>query len=278
MRAMQARAPVDLRVNLLRARREDVVTGLQGLGMGAVPTPFSPFGIRIASAEGLNTLQHTAFFHDGAFEFQDEASQIAALLCAPRPGGRVLDLAAGAGGKALALAAIMENAGEIVAYDANPARLKPLVARTRRASARIITPTDIKDPAWENAFDIVLIDAPCSGSGTWRRNPELRWRLTPERLRELTALQSALLDEGARYVRSGGRLVYATCSLLACENEDVIAGFLARAPGFTPIAAEETWRESLPAEAPPPGLADYFRAGPLATGTDGFFVSIMKRD
>jgi 16S rRNA (cytosine967-C5)-methyltransferase len=276
MQAMQARAPVDLRVNLLRARKEDILAGLQGLGIAAAPTLYSPFGLRIASTEGLSTLQHNSFFHDGAFEFQDEASQMAALLCGAKPGHRVLDLAAGAGGKTLALAAIMENTGEIVAFDADPARLKPLVARTRRASARIVTPVESKSPDWDSGFDIVLIDAPCSGSGTWRRNPELRWRLTPERLGELAARQADLLAEGARYVRPNGRLVYATCSLLRCENEDVIAGFTAQAQGFSRIAAADVWREAVSHDVPP-NMADYLRAGPLATGTDGFFVCIMKR-
>jgi 16S rRNA (cytosine967-C5)-methyltransferase len=172
MQAMFGRAPVDLRVNTLRAERQETLVGLRSLGIKAAPTPFTPYGIRIASAEGLGALQHTRFFQTGAFEFQDEASQIASLLCAARPGIRVLDLAAGAGGKALAMAADMESKGEILAFDIDATRLKQIVPRARRAGATIITATDSRGgPLWGNGrFDLVLVDAPCSGSGAWRRN------------------------------------------------------------------------------------------------------------
>ncbi len=181
MQAMQARAPVDLRVNTLRAQRQETLIGLRSLGIKAEPTPFAPHGIRIPSEEGLSALQHTRFFQTGAFEFQDEGSQIVALLSAAAPGMRVLDLAAGAGGKALAMAADMDNKGEILALDIEPARLKQIGPRARRAGATIIKATDKRGgPLWGNGrFDLVLVDAPCSGSGAWRRNPETKWRLTP---------------------------------------------------------------------------------------------------
>jgi 16S rRNA (cytosine967-C5)-methyltransferase len=278
MQAMQGRAPVDLRVNTLRATRGETLVGLRSLGIKAEPTPFAPLGIRIPSAEGLGALQHTQFFQTGAFEFQDEASQIAALLCAATPGTRVLDLAAGAGGKALAMAADMENKGEILALDIDSLRLRQIGPRARRAGATIITATDQRGgPLWgDGKFDTVLVDAPCSGSGAWRRNPETKWRLTPDALRERTELQAWLIDDGARHTKPGARLVYATCSVLRCENEDVIEAFLARNTEFRVIPAADIWRSITKCE-PPPGLQHYFKASPLMIGTDGFFACIMAR-
>ena len=237
----------------LRAERQETLVGLRSLGIKAEPTPFAPYGIRIPSAEGLSALEHTRFFQTGAFEFQDEASQIAALLCAAKPGTRVLDLAAGAGGKALAMAADMENKGEILALDINATRLKQIGPRARRAGATIIKATDKRGgPLWGNGkFDLVLVDAPCSGSGAWRRNPETKWRLTPDSLRELNELQAWLIDDGARHTKPGARLVYATCSVLRCENEDVIEAFLARNTEFQAIPASEIWRSVTGCETPP---------------------------
>ena len=276
MQAMQMRAPVDLRVNSLRAERTVLLTGLAALDIKASPTPYSPWGIRIEAAEGLSSLQHSQFFQTGAFEFQDEASQIAALLCAAKPGQRVLDLAAGGGGKSLALAAAMANRGEILAFDDKPERLREAGPRARRAGATIIGIAQVRGgPQWSKGkFDIVLVDAPCSGTGTWRRNPELKWRLTPERLQALIAVQTSLIDDGARHTAPGGRLIYATCSLLPAENEDAIEAFLARNNQFTRLDAGEIWgRQGL---APPPGMGREFRASPLSTGTDGFFAAVLQ--
>ena len=273
MMAMQARAPVDLRVNTLKASRETVLEALRAEGYDAEATRTSPFAIRLSSGEGLSKLSTTSLFAAGAFEFQDEAAQIAALLCAAKPGMRVLDFAAGAGGKSLALAALMQNKGEIVAHDASPDRLKRLAPRAARAGATIIHP-------WpgppEGAFDIVLIDAPCSGSGTWRRQPELRWRTTPDGLQALTGLQDELLEQGAARVVAGGRLIYATCSILPRENEERIAGFLSRQAGFAVLAASAVWSEAV-GTAPPPGMDRFFKATPLQTGTDGFFTTVLQR-
>ena len=276
MRALQTRAPVDLRVNTLRASRHDMLVGLRSLNIKAEPTRYAPHGIRIASAEGLSALQQTQFFQTGAFEFQDESSQIAAALCDAKPGQRVLDLAAGAGGKSLALAADMQNKGCILAFDSDATRLKQLGPRARRAGASIITATSKRGgPQWgDGKFDLVLVDAPCSGSGAWRRNPEAKWRLTSDRLRELNALQAWLIDDGARHTRSGGRLVYATCSLLPCENSDVTVSFLTRNPKFRCLSAGAIWSTAV-GSPEPPGTRDNFTATPLKTGTDGFFVCIM---
>jgi 16S rRNA (cytosine967-C5)-methyltransferase len=278
MEALNVRASVDLRVNTLRAARDDMLVGLRSLGLDAQPTPFSPCGVRMAAGERLGTLQHTQFFESGAFEFQDEASQLVTQLCAVEPGQRVLDAAAGGGGKSLALAALMRNQGEILAFDVDSKRLKQLPPRARRAGATIIRATDQRGgPAWGNgAFDVVLVDAPCSGSGTWRRSPELKWRLTPERLSGLSALQSQLIDEGARHTRPGGRLVYATCSLLSCENEDICGAFQARSPEFRVVRAADAWIKAQLPEAPK-GVGEYFRASPYRTATDGFFACIMTK-
>jgi 16S rRNA (cytosine967-C5)-methyltransferase len=186
----------------------------------------------------------------------------------------VLDLAAGAGGKALAMAAAMNNQGAILAFDDNPRRLAPLAERAARAGATCITLA--ADGPLRGKFDLVFLDAPCSGSGTWRRQPELRWRLTPARLAELTGIQDGLLDEAARHVVErgagpGGRLVYATCSLLPQENEDRVAAFLARNPGFRRLEAAALWNGAIP------GLAQDFRASPARTGTDGFYCALLER-
>ena len=271
MQTLQERAPVDLRANMLKTTREDLAAALRAEGFAVEETRHSPWGLRLPSGEGLSKLSATALFTEGAFEFQDEAAQIAALLCAAKPGMRVLDMAAGAGGKSLALAAAMQNQGEITAADSDPVRLAQLGPRAARAGAAII-----KSESQEGAFDLVLVDSPCSGTGTWRRQPELRWRLTPERLAELTALQDELLSQAAGSVAPGGRLVYATCSLLPCENEDRIAHFLRDNPDFEVVPAAGVWQEAAGTE-PPPGLDAYFCASPLRTGTDGFFTAVLQR-
>jgi 16S rRNA (cytosine967-C5)-methyltransferase len=272
MAALQARAPVDLRVNTLKAARPQVLAALQAQGFAAAPTPYSPIGIRLPPGEGGAALATSPLFLSGAFEFQDEAAQIAALLAGAAPGMRVLDLAAGAGGKALAMAAAMDNRGEILAFDDSPARLAPLAERAARAGASCITLAQGRGgPLWGNGqFDLVFLDAPCSGTGTWRRQPELRWRLTPQRLADLTGIQDRLLDEAARHTKRGGRLVYATCSLLPDENEERVAAFLARTPGFRRLAAAAAWPGAIP------GLAQDFRASPAATGTDGFYCALLQ--
>jgi 16S rRNA (cytosine967-C5)-methyltransferase len=275
-RALQSRAPIDLRVNALKANRSDVLRQLRAEGYDGEVTRHSPLAIRIpARASGL---EKTPLFASGAFELQDEASQLAALLVDARPGMRVLDLAAGGGGKSLAIAAQMQNHGDILAFDDNPVRLKPLPDRAERAGATCITIAEVRGgPLWGNGkFERVLVDAPCSGTGTWRRQPELRWRLTPERLEAVKKAQAWLLDDGARHTKPGGRLIYTTCSLLPCENEDHIAAFLERHPDFAICPVRDVWRDSIGTE-PPPRMDQFFRASPLTTGTDGFFTAVLQR-
>jgi 16S rRNA (cytosine967-C5)-methyltransferase len=270
MTAFIGRAPTDIRVNSLKANRDAVMSDLAHEDIASIPTPHAQDGIRISGDAAR--LSRLALFESGAFEFQDEAAQLASELAAARPGMRVLDLAAGAGGKSLAFAAAMQNRGEIVACDVRGEALFELEKRAARAGATIIKtlPLDHAQPA--GLFDLVFLDAPCSGTGTWRRQPELRWRLTPARLAELTALQDRLLDQAAGLVKPGGRLVYATCSILPLENQDRVAAFQMRRPGFMPL----NLAENRPGH-PPPGLGQDFRASPLLTGTDGFYCAGFRR-
>jgi 16S rRNA (cytosine967-C5)-methyltransferase len=273
MRAMCERAPIDLRVNTLKATRSEMLEELRDLGIAAEPASYAPHGIRIFAGEKLSQLSRSAAFVAGRFEFQDEAGQIAALLAAPEPGQSVLDIAAGAGGKALALAASMENRGELLACDIDTQRLERLKPRAARAGASIIRTELVNGGPPKGPFDIVFVDAPCSGTGTWRRQPELKWRLTPERLEELMAWQDTLLDQAAD--RAAARIVYATCSVLVCENEARVEAFLTRHPAFAVRPAAEIW--SAMDGTPMKGMGSYFRASPLSTGTDGFFTAIVER-
>jgi 16S rRNA (cytosine967-C5)-methyltransferase len=260
------RAPLDLRVNVARSARD----ALLGEFEHSTPTPLSPWGIRLPPDRRVD--DHPAFA-GGLVEVQDEGSQLIALACEPKDGERILDLCAGAGGKSLALAAAAPGA-TILATDSNCARLSKLAPRAARACAAIETrlldpPNELAQLAdWQSSADLVLVDAPCSGSGTWRRNPEGRWRLTPERLERLVSLQQRLLDIGAELVRPGGTLVYAVCSLLSREGAGQIRGFLER---------RSSWISREPAIAG--GRVD--GAGRLLTPghdrTDGFFVARLGR-
>lgn len=270
MAAFITRAPTDLRVNTLKTDRDAVIAALIEQGLSCAPTPYAPHGIRIAGEAG--SLSQSPLFESGAFEFQDEAAQIAAHLCGAGPGMRVLDLAAGAGGKSLAFAAAMGNAGEIAACDVRGEALLELEKRAGRAGVTIIETLPLEHMQPSGWFDAVFVDAPCSGTGTWRRQPELRWRLTPDRIAYLMSVQDRLLDQAAGLVRPGGQLFYATCSILPCENQDRVVAFQARHPGFGLLDLAEHWGPT-----PPPGLGQDFRASPASTGTDGFFCAGMRR-
>ena len=259
MAAMGDRAAVDIRVNTLKTSRDALIAALASEGFDAAPTPHAATGLRL-SGTATSKLSASPLFTSGQFEFQDEAAQVAAALCGATPSSRVLDYAAGAGGKTLALAAAMHNKGAIVAHDIDSGRLSMLEPRAMRAGATIVK---ISTAAPTGVFDIVLLDSPCSGTGTWRRQPELRVRLTEQRLASLTALQAELLPKAAAFVKPGGRLVYATCSVLRCENEDQIAAFCAAHSEFAPVPVSSS--------------ETFFRASPHRTGTDGFFTAILQR-
>lgn len=273
-KALAARAPIDLRVNRLKADRDEVLAKLQAEGYDAAATKFSRQGIRIPSATGLSSLGRHALFEAGAFEFQDEAAQIASLMACARPGERVLDLAAGAGGKSLALAAEMQDCGKIVACDIDGRRLVGLEPRAIRAGVSIIQVHVLRGSPPEGPYDLVFVDAPCSGTGIWRRQPELRMRLTEDRLAELVAVQNQMLNQAAAHIRPGGRLVYATCSVLPCENEGRLAAFQGRHPQFRIQNAADLWRETGAATGLP-SPDDFFHASPYVTGTDGFFAGVF---
>lgn len=264
--ALLERAPLDLRVNVARTSRNEMLGEFEG----SVATPLSPWGIRLAADTRID--DHPAF-RAGLVEVQDEGSQLIALACAPAPDHRILDLCAGAGGKSLALAAAAP-AAVILATDSNRARLSKLAPRAERAGVTIETrllspPHELEELAeWREAADVVLVDAPCSGSGTWRRNPEGRWRLTPERLDRLARVQQRLLDTAAELVKPDGRLVYAVCSLLSREGAGQIDRFLVH-------------RSSWISEAAPIAGGRSDGAGRLMTPghdrTDGFFVARLRR-
>ena len=273
MRALNARASIDLRVNALKATREEVCERLRADGFSAALTALAPYGLRLPAGEGAAALSRHALYLSGAFEFQDEAAQVASHLCAAQPDQHVLDLAAGAGGKSLALAADMKNEGEIVACDIRASALEELRGRAMRAGATIIH-TQLGEPP-PREFDIVVVDAPCSGSGTWRRQPELKWRLTPERLSQFHGLQDELLQRAAAHVRPKGRLLYFTCSILPSENEDRVEQFLARQKNFALCPADDAAR-SIGINWPS-AIQRFFRASPRKTSTDGFFTAIFER-
>jgi len=275
--ALARRAPVDLRVNTLKS---DLDRALKTAGpLGAHPIPDLPLALRIdppAAAERTPSVESLPEFVKGWMEVQDAGSQIAAACAGDVKGAQVLDLCAGGGGKTLALAAAMGPTGQIYAYDSDARRLADTVRRGERAGIRNLQvrpplrPDPLKD--LEGRMDLVFIDAPCSGSGAWRRHPDTKWRLTPEALTRRQADQDAVLDAGVLYVRPGGRMIYVTCSVLAEENEDRVAAFLGRHPGFRvlPATGDPHWLPRLTAEG-------YLRLTPASSDTDGFFVAVLAR-
>ncbi|MGB8278958.1 MAG: RsmB/NOP family class I SAM-dependent RNA methyltransferase [Methylovirgula sp.] len=282
--ALAARAPLDLRVNTLKTTREKAQAALAHLG--AVPTPLSPIGLRVPlSPDGRNpSLAGEPAYVKGLIEIQDEGSQLAALLCGAKPGEQVLDLCAGGGGKSLALAAIMDNHGQIYATDRNAARLAGIYPRLEKAATRNVQlrpPRRGSDVLADLAgrCDLVLVDAPCTGTGTWRRNPDAKWRIRPGALEQRLKEQDELIEIATQFVKPGGRLIYVTCSLLREENEDRIAAFLARQDQFAPIGAGELAEAAGLAELGRfasrlgPGL----RFSPATAGTDGFFIAGLRR-
>jgi 16S rRNA (cytosine967-C5)-methyltransferase len=282
--ALTRRAPADIRVNLLKATRERVLKAL--IPFGAVETPMSPIGVRIPAPTGPSrtpNLQAEAAFQAGWFEVQDEGSQLAALLTGAGPRLQILDLCAGAGGKSLAMSAATHNTGQIYAYDDDRERLKPIYDRIKRAWTRNIQVLRARDraalAALGDRFDIVLVDAPCTGTGVWRRRPEAKWRLKPGNLETRMREQEAVLDTAAGHVKPGGRLVYVTCSLLAPENTGQIAAFVSRHPTFRVVPYGEVWRATLKNEPPQSadGSAETLLLTPHSHGTDGFFIAIVER-
>jgi len=284
--AMASRAPLDLRVNTLKAKREKMLPSLAHLG--AKPTPWSPLGLRIElGADARNPGIHAEEdFIKGAIEVQDEGSQLAALLSAAKPGEQVIDLCAGAGGKTLALAAMMQGMGRLIATDHDKRQLAPMYERLSRAG---VHNADVRTPKGESdtlgdikaSADLVVIDAPCTGTGTWRRNPDAKWRMRPGALEVRLKDQIEVLDRAAPLVKPGGRIAYITCSVLPLENGDQVRGFIARHPQFAVVPPAEVmtalWDKADEFAGAVLQSAEGVLMTPRRTGTDGFFVSVLKR-
>ncbi len=284
--ALATRAPLDLRVNTLKSERDEALAKLAHLG--AEPTRWSPIGIRIplAAAAKSPAIHAEPAFLKGAVEIQDEGSQLSALFAGAKPGEQVVDLAAGAGGKTLALAADMENRGQIYATDIDKRQLAPIHERIARSGAHNIqvrTPRGEADklPDLAGRIDLVLIDAPCTGTGAWRRNPDAKWRVRPGALALRLKQQEALLDRAAGLVKPGGRIAYVTCSVLAEENDDQVRAFVGRNADFSvekpsdvpQVLGERAYLFNRAALISDAGLL----MTPRRTDTDGFFVSLLRR-
>lgn len=282
--ALAQRAPVDLRVNTLKSDRDKVLRALAEAG--AEPAPWSPIGVRVPHGTGgkrTPNVEAETSHGKGWFEVQDEGSQIAAMLAEAGPRQQVLDLCAGAGGKTLALGAIMQNTGQLFAYDRDKNQLRPIFERVRRAGLRNVQVLDAGREAELLAlgarFDLVFIDAPCTGSGVWRRRPDAKWRVKPENLEARRLEQREVLKLGQQLVKSGGRLVYVTCSLLPEENADQVAAFLAANPEYHLEPYAEVWVRAIGTTAPPSadGASGTLLLTPHSHGTDGFFIALMRR-
>ena len=279
MHALNQQAPIDLRANLLKCRdRGDLILALDKDGYFGMPTPLSPIGVRLTKRIAAF---NTQAFKDGMFEMQDAGSQVAALLVQAKPGQKVIDFCAGAGGKTLAIAATMQNKGRILAWDNSASRLAQMGKRLARAGVSNVQTHVLRDEAdpylkrHTGSADWVLVDAPCSGSGTWRRNPDLKWRFNVDDLQYLKALQLRILMQAARLVKPGGRLVYATCSVFADENFLVVKQFLGGNPTFRVEAPDKLWDNHVVARD---GVGACLLLSPHKDGTDGFFAAILMKD
>ncbi|MDB5765623.1 MAG: Ribosomal small subunit methyltransferase [Collimonas fungivorans] len=274
--AMNQPAPLDLRVNSLKANREEVITTLAEAPILCEPTPYAPLGLRVIKKP---TLQNLPLFKSGAIEVQDEGSQLLAQIVGAKRGEMVVDFCAGAGGKTLALGATMRNTGRLYAFDVSEKRLAKLKPRMARSGLSNIHPVliahenDGKVKRLAGKIDRVLVDAPCSGLGTLRRNPDVKWRQTPEAIAEMNVKQIAILSSAARLVKSGGRLVYGTCSLLDEENEAIAAQFLASHEDFSLVPMKDVLAEQkIELE-----MGDYLKLLPHQHQTDGFFAAVFVR-
>jgi 16S rRNA (cytosine967-C5)-methyltransferase len=269
--ALADRAPVDLRVNTLRASREQAIAALAKEGIAAQPTPLSPVGLRLDARANLAA---SDAFRTGLVEVQDEGSQLIALLLGAQPGETVVDWCAGGGGKALAVAAAMHNEGRLLAFDISAERLESARHRIDRAGASMIT-THLVDQPPEVVADRVLVDAPCSGSGAWRRNPAAKWRTSPATIAEFAQRQADILDTAAHAVRPGGVLLYATCSLFRAENHDQVDAFLRRHRDFRLGSIAAQWRRVI--DDNPPSEMPLLLLTPFENKTDGFFMALFER-
>ena len=275
-RSMQQGAPLDIRVNTLLAKRDEVLQKLHEQNIEAALTPFSPVGIRLKDKIPLNK---DDLFTEGKVEVQDEGSQLLGLMLAAKRTDMVVDFCAGAGGKTLMLSAVMNSQGRLYAMDVSEKRLANLKPRLKRSGASNIQPmliaheNDLKVKRLSGKIDRVLVDAPCSGLGTLRRNPDLKFRQSPQSVEELKQKQTAILASASRLVKKGGRLVYATCSILPEENQDIVQAFLAANPDFALVPAGVVLQQQKVALE----MGDYLELRPHLHNTDGFFAAVMER-
>lgn len=274
--SLNSPAPLDLRVNAMKTTREQALAALEQATIACETTPYSPWGIRLRKKIAL---QNFSLFKDGALEVQDEGSQLLAQLVGAKRGEMVVDFCAGAGGKTLALGAAMRNTGRLYAFDVSDKRLAKLKPRLARSDLSNVHPVviahenDVKVKRLAGKIDRVLVDAPCSGLGTLRRNPDIKWRQSVEALEELKAKQISILAGASRLVKAGGRLIYATCSLLEEENDAIVADFLAAHADFSLVPMKQVLAEmKIPLE-----MEDYLRLMPHRHGTDGFFAAVLER-
>ncbi len=275
-RAMLNPAPLDLRVNTLKTDRERVLRDLEASGFAAAPTRFSPVGIRMAGKPVINRLD---LFSSGAVEIQDEGSQLLSYLVGPKRREMVVDFCAGAGGKTLMMGAMMQSQGRLYAFDVSEKRLKNLAPRLKRSSLANVHPqiiaseNDIKVKRLAGKIDRVLVDAPCSGLGTLRRNPDLKWRQSPHSIDELAVQQRSILSAAATLLKPGGRLVYATCSVLAQENRGIVEDFLAHHTDFERVECRKVLDESHIAL----DSGEYLELRPHLHDTDAFFAAVLRK-
>lgn len=274
--AVNQPAPLDLRVNALKATREEVITSLAEAPILCEPTPYAPLGIRVIKKPAL---QNLPLFKNGSIEVQDEGSQLLSQVVGAKRGEMVVDFCAGAGGKTLSLGAAMRNTGRLYAFDISDKRLAKLKPRLARSGLSNVHPVliahenDAKVKRLAGKIDRVLVDAPCSGLGTLRRNPDVKWRQTPQSLVELNEKQASILAGAARLVKAGGRLVYATCSILDEENEAIVANFLASRDDFVLIPMSEVLAE----QKVDLKMDNYLKLSPAVHHTDGFFAAVLER-
>lgn len=267
--ALNTTASADIRANFVS--REEAKRNLQKEGLFFSFSPYSPYGLR--SSERIN-LQNCIAYQNGEIEVQDESSQLGAILCDARPDMKVIDYCCGGGGKSMLLGMIMNNKGEIFAHDKNAQRMNGLTARAERLKIKNIKLTEKLKPS--DLFDRFVIDAPCSGSGTWRRSPDAKYRLTPKQLKSIEQAQAEILDIAVSHVKENGRIIYMTCSVLPEENEERIEAFLQKYPHWTTVNMQKLWERKL--EIPYPfNETRWLKCSPLTTQTDGFFVCVLQK-
>lgn len=268
LKSLNEPASADLRVNA--GSREQVLQDLRREGLFFAPTPYSPIGIR--SSERVN-LNNCIAYKEGVVEVQDEASQLAAILCDVKPEHKVIDYCAGAGGKSLAIASLLNGKGKIEAHDIDWRRLEQIKPRLERLNIKNVVP--VRELSGKD-YDRFIIDAPCSGTGTWRRSPDAKFRLTPEKLNELTKIQYQLLEFALENTRVGGRIVYITCSILPDEDENIVSVFAQRHKNVRYVDLKQLWQQKIDAPYPAKNT-EFLRFSPLLTNTDGFFLAIFEK-